>query len=170
MQISRPQPAPPPGEDAEPSSTDRTSEAGPSQSSGHKLVPDGQKLHVSGELLILAVGNGRQAGGGMRLCPYAGQSQHHRAVCNASLLDISCAATAAAELLIWSRCKSRQCRRYYRGIDMSTCMPDAHSQFCASQRCDQHHGSHACIQSTACVPCFAMGYHLYPAFCCHTLP
>lgn len=30
-------------------------------------------LHVQGELLILAVGNGRQAGGGMRLCPYAGQ-------------------------------------------------------------------------------------------------
>ena len=28
---------------------------------------------MQGELLILAVGNGRQAGGGMRLCPYAGK-------------------------------------------------------------------------------------------------
>ncbi len=36
-------------------------------------MADGQVLHVQGELLILAVGNGRQAGGGMRLCPYAGQ-------------------------------------------------------------------------------------------------
>ncbi len=36
-------------------------------------MPDGQVLHVQGELLILAVGNGRQAGGGMRLCPYAGK-------------------------------------------------------------------------------------------------
>jgi len=34
-------------------------------------VPDGQVLYVQGELLILAVGKGRQAGGGMRLCPYA---------------------------------------------------------------------------------------------------
>ena len=36
-------------------------------------MPDGEVLHVQGELLILAVGNGRQAGGGMRLCPYAGE-------------------------------------------------------------------------------------------------
>ena len=43
---------------------------------------DGQEMHpeapgtpvdIQGELLILAVGNGRQAGGGVRLCPKAGE-------------------------------------------------------------------------------------------------
>lgn len=79
-QISNPQQAPPPEyQTTEASSADRTSDEDPSTSnrqaapnaSRHKLVPDGQVLHVQGELLILAVGNGRQAGGGMRLCPYA---------------------------------------------------------------------------------------------------
>ncbi|KAL3131937.1 hypothetical protein ABBQ38_007634 [Trebouxia sp. C0009 RCD-2024] len=74
-QISTPQPAPPPDK-AEASDADRA-DGGPSTSSGHRLVPDGEKLHVSGELLILAVGNGRQAGGGMRLCPYAGDKCVH---------------------------------------------------------------------------------------------
>ncbi|KAL3163388.1 hypothetical protein ABBQ32_009773 [Trebouxia sp. C0010 RCD-2024] len=78
-QISTPQPAPPPDE-AEGNNADRA-DGGPSTSSGHRLVPDGEKLHVSGELLILAVGNGRQAGGGMRLCPYA--------VLDDGLLDVS---------------------------------------------------------------------------------
>ena len=74
LQISTPKPAPPPDEAEEAKDADRTEEGGlGSTGSGHRLVPDGQKLHVSGELLILAVGNGRQAGGGMRLCPYAGQ-------------------------------------------------------------------------------------------------
>lgn len=74
MQISTPKPAPPPDEAEDAKDTDRTDGGGlDGTGSGRKLVPDGQKLHVSGELLILAVGNGRQAGGGMRLCPYAGQ-------------------------------------------------------------------------------------------------
>ena len=74
LQISTPKPAPSPDEAEEAKDTDRTDgEALGCTGSGHRLVPDGQKLHVSGELLILAVGNGRQAGGGMRLCPYAGQ-------------------------------------------------------------------------------------------------
>ncbi|DBA94999.1 TPA: hypothetical protein ACH3X1_002521 [Trebouxia sp. C0004] len=80
-QVSNPQQAPPPEyQTTEASSTDHTSDENPSTSNRqaapnanrHKLVPDGQVLHVQGELLILAVGNGRQAGGGMRLCPYAG--------------------------------------------------------------------------------------------------
>ena len=75
LQISTPKPAPPPDEAEDVKGTDRTEGGGlGSTGSGYRLVPDGQKLHVSGELLILAVGNGRQAGGGMRLCPYAGQS------------------------------------------------------------------------------------------------
>ncbi len=80
LQISNPQHAPPPDHDTEAGSGEAADDNGPSTSnrqtaataSGHKLVPDGQMLHVQGELLILAVGNGRQAGGGMRLCPYAG--------------------------------------------------------------------------------------------------
>ncbi|KAK9822273.1 hypothetical protein WJX74_002034 [Apatococcus lobatus] len=34
-------------------------------------VKDGEVVEISGELLILAVGNGQQAGGGVRLCPGA---------------------------------------------------------------------------------------------------
>lgn len=75
MQISTPRHAAAPEDADEAKETDRSNDAGLGcTESGHRLVPDGQKLHVSGELLILAVGNGRQAGGGMRLCPYAGQS------------------------------------------------------------------------------------------------
>ena len=76
MQISTPKHAAPPEDADEAEETDRQTDGGGlgCTESGHRLVPDGQKLHVSGELLILAVGNGRQAGGGMRLCPYAGQS------------------------------------------------------------------------------------------------
>ena len=33
-------------------------------------------LHAQGELLILTVGNGRQAGGGTRLCLHAGKSSN----------------------------------------------------------------------------------------------
>ena len=73
-QISTPQPAPPPDE-AKANHTE-SGDGGASTASGHRLVPDGEKLHISGELLILAVGNGRQAGGGMRLCPYAGKEAH----------------------------------------------------------------------------------------------
>lgn len=35
-------------------------------------VEGGQQVDVEGNLLVLAVGNGRQAGGGVRLCPNAG--------------------------------------------------------------------------------------------------
>lgn len=80
LQISKPQPAASVDssshrdgvDDAEASS----SSAQPASSGGHKPIPDGQKLHVQGQLLILAVGNGRQAGGGMRLCPHAGAPFH----------------------------------------------------------------------------------------------
>ena len=79
VQISNPTPAPAPDQFTTPT-TSSDAENGPSTSYGpsgssgrpYKLVPDGQKLHVQGELLILAVGNGRQAGGGMLLCPHAG--------------------------------------------------------------------------------------------------
>lgn len=82
MQISTPKHAAPPEDADEAKDTDRRDGGGVGcTESGHRLVPDGQKLHVSGELLILAVGNGRQAGGGMRLCPYAGQS-----LCNGLIL------------------------------------------------------------------------------------
>ena len=63
-------------------------------------MPDGQVLHVQGELLILAVGNGRQAGGGMRLCPYAGQrtqptTSPHDAH-SAQTMSMTCVQAAAA--------------------------------------------------------------------------
>lgn len=81
MQISKPQPAA--SVDSITRREDDVEDAeepcgsGQASSSGrHRPIPDGQKLHVQGQLLILAVGNGRQAGGGMRLCPYAGQSCH----------------------------------------------------------------------------------------------
>lgn len=38
-------------------------------------VKDGEVVKISGELLILAVGNGQQAGGGVRLCPGAGEQK-----------------------------------------------------------------------------------------------
>ena len=36
-------------------------------------LPDGSSAQLDGDLLVLAVGNGRQAGGGVELCPDAGQ-------------------------------------------------------------------------------------------------
>ena len=46
----------------------------PKDERGQRLEPvaAGSKAHLQGDLLILAVGNGRQAGGGMELCPDAG--------------------------------------------------------------------------------------------------
>ena len=43
-------------------------------------VKDGEVVKISGELLILAVGNGQQAGGGVRLCPGAGM--HAQSSCS----------------------------------------------------------------------------------------
>lgn len=78
LQISSPQQAPPPEEQTcEEEEPSPSSGQAASSDKGHKLVPDGQVLHVQGELLILAVGNGRQAGGGMRLCPYAGKHAYY---------------------------------------------------------------------------------------------
>lgn len=36
------------------------------------VLPEGTLAQVEGELLLLAVGNGRQAGCGVNLCPHAG--------------------------------------------------------------------------------------------------
>ncbi|KAK9868763.1 hypothetical protein WJX84_009994 [Apatococcus fuscideae] len=38
---------------------------------GQEMVEDGAQVEVDGDLLVLAVGNGRQAGGGRQLCPQA---------------------------------------------------------------------------------------------------
>ncbi|KAK9822314.1 hypothetical protein WJX74_006531 [Apatococcus lobatus] len=38
---------------------------------GQKLLEDGSEVEVDGDLLVLAVGNARQAGGGRQLCPQA---------------------------------------------------------------------------------------------------
>ena len=80
MQISKPKHAPPIDQGTDDRTKSADDDRGPSTSYAesastgrtYKLVPDGQQLHVQGELLILAVGTGRQAGGGMRLCPHAG--------------------------------------------------------------------------------------------------
>ena len=46
----------------------------PRDADGNLLDPvkDGTMAEIKGDLLILAVGNGRQAGGGVPLCPDAG--------------------------------------------------------------------------------------------------
>ena len=46
----------------------------PKDDDGNLLDPvkDGTMAEIKGDLLILAVGNGRQAGGGVPLCPDAG--------------------------------------------------------------------------------------------------
>ena len=46
----------------------------PKDEDGQLLEPvkDGTMVDIKGDLLILAVGNGRQAGGGVPLCPDAG--------------------------------------------------------------------------------------------------
>lgn len=45
---------------------------------GKELKPEasGRAVDIQGELLILAVGNGRQAGGGVQLCSGAGESEN----------------------------------------------------------------------------------------------
>ena len=51
----------------------------PCDEDGRLLEPEkqGTVAEVSGDLLVLAVGNGRQAGGGVPLCPDAGDSSLH---------------------------------------------------------------------------------------------
>ena len=56
----------------------------PRDEDGQLLEPEkpGTMVELEGNLLILAVGNGRQAGGGVQLCPDAGQPR--AALCGAA--------------------------------------------------------------------------------------
>ncbi len=62
-------------------------------------VKDGDTVRVEGELLILAVGNGQQAGGGVKLCPGAGMIYGN----NATTIPFGLAANSCCHFCIGTR-------------------------------------------------------------------